>query len=1191
MKPLTLIAKPEIAVNLIGEETLINFLLLKICFTGSTGHTRTQRFCNNIMFSNRNRNERKISMTLKNKMKMKRLLSILLLVVFAANFAMGQFPDKVKTRVQFDDAKFLKSFIPPTDTFPITLADTNKVVIKGHVQFKVFNVGGVAKWDAISGGSGETIVNKIPAQISGTGAASLPLSVIGVQAYSSPAALRVAPGDGTTTYQLVVNNTLGTYRYHANDIASVDDSVMVIRKVGGGAFLKVIDKDYIDVREFGAVGDYATDDWWPITKAINYILTHANVPKRLYMPRGRYMISKPIFVYNWDGTHYQFVKFEIVGDGNAKIGLEGSGTSIACTPGMGNTFALGFQLGKGVTIRNINFIGLYTLPTTFTQNQIVRNTFAQWTQSGISDKKYGPHCAIAIDPFTCYVPADGGYSSMSSMYRGAAGDFGGSTDIHIENCRFWQFDVGIAVSPNGYTLNGEEINIDDCDFGYNKVCTAWGSTQSVGNTFRNFKVWAPVHTIIDGLNYGKGPGTAPNVIGGNIAAGNLAVYQFVNIASTTAAFSVKNLRSESMFKFGSVSPPNYFQGYAATCDNCVIHPLDPTQWPTIPTPDFWVQGKINFIGGDVEYTDPAVPIRLKLNNRFLDAHFDGVTLSPVIASRPGNPQEDQVTTFSGVTTWQYLHSLDKQAGRKGINTLYPGYLTQTAIGGDTKLKFSEGNGAVNWIFEWTNTTPDAIKYMGTATIVNNTTTGTCTITIPSAWTNYLRVGDALISDATKGWTLSDRNPDYNAINATAFPLSLWTDYAPTIGTITAIAGTTATVKGVGVNIPNGTTASVPIYLQWIREHNNPIAVTVSSGNAVLTNVENTEINAPIVFGSYVGQRLEHPGIPPGAFVRAVNPGAKTITMSDVALANYPHAQIINGYPKISATSNYDPAYAITNARCNLFEGAEWNEKRLGSVSEPFKYRKWLINRATFSKDLGAGYVPSALHPVSISRAFYLDDEKLDFPGHIKLYSTVTNSNITVGGGEIQSPGPGVLALTSNLYYSANFNSVWVYRNTGAGSVLHVSDNGLNYYTAPSGTAATAASLSHRFGIDLSGVPSFDALSGTGNRTVIASSTGALKASWGADLAEPSGAYSIPVNVGAVFYRGAAATITLPAVGSFVGRVIDIQNAGSASVALSPGILYRQGAPLMTTLDISINVRIISNGTNWLLIGTNKISFP
>lgn len=977
-------------------------------------------------------------------------------------------------------------FRPPLVRLPLLAKDSGAISIDLTLKkLLFFNKAGA--WDTLTGSGGggldtsitndlyaplvDTLIYIDSVTLKGVGAQIDPLTaklpnvvvanVAGIRAISS----RVK--NLSTTFKSAnpgLTPNISEWVFVLGDVTTPDDSVMNVRDAANtGTYKRIVPGDMVDARWWQVVGDYATDNSYRFTKMVNYVTTHADCPKKIYFPRGQYMFASPILVYNWDGTHYQPVKFELVGESEARVGLTDLAVSFKATSALNNLFLLGIQRGYGVKITNIEFIGGYTKARTFSQLDIIRKPFSQWTQTGIRDTRYSPNCLINIDPFGISTPADGGYPGYTSFYRGAFDDYGGSSDIQITNCRFSDATVAVAVSINGFTLNAEQIHIRESYFGYCKIAYAVGQAQAVTNEFNDNRIWTPVHTIIDGVNYGEGTGAAPTVNGMNIAGGDLGVYQLINVEATRQPQKFVGIRGESLFRIGNVNQPSFTSNFGASFINCYFHFWDPGQFD-LPTPDYIVQGKVSFINTDMYYVYGSDYYRLKLNNTYLDASFNGGTTAKLLVSRPGLRLDDNVVQMNNVTT--FTGGARTSAGRSGTNTLAPSWLTGSQMGQKTRLKFTEQNGVVDYTFNWDETNPDGLRYVGAYTIKNSGIgNGNDTIVISGASTK-VRVGDVLISDSSKHW-LSDKNPDLTATPYFYYN-NLYEDGAPTLGSIVAIRGDSVFLKGAGVNVPVGTTTTVPVYVNWNRTHTPPMSGTIAAGSAIITNVEILKNVTASEFTVAIGQRLEHPAFPAGAWVTAVT--STTITMSEVATLDFPHAFFCNGSPDITATSVYDPGYAINTGHANLYEGTKWVQKRPYYQTDPYKYKEFRINRTTFVHDNGSAYVASTLHPVSYSEVAESDDEQIDWTGRATYPSSTNNTSIQVGGGGIQSLSSANMILMANLFYNTIGFGGWARSNTGAGSALVLTDAGaINFYSAPSGTGGLATSVTQTFGVDIAGV--------------------------------------------------------------------------------------------------------------------------
>lgn len=265
----------------------------------------------------------------------------------------------------------------------------------------------------------------------------------------------------------------------------------------------------INVKDAGAVGNGVTDDWPVIQAAID---SAVKIQGSVYIPRGRYRLSRPLMVYNWENNQYRAATVKIYGDDNMWSG--GSGITVLLSD-HNDGFGLGVQVGKGVIIEGLFFQGKHT-PPNLPFDSIYRLTLNQYRDihTTVRSTRFSPYAAVVIDPFTSSVPADGGYPAMTSFYRGPL-TRSGSTGVRVEDCTFWGWYVGAVTSPNGYTQNAElctfeNIRVTNCVIGFsgsqaqeklNRVINvgAWGVTHTlfVWNTFGQMQ---PGHWVIDGVN-------------------------------------------------------------------------------------------------------------------------------------------------------------------------------------------------------------------------------------------------------------------------------------------------------------------------------------------------------------------------------------------------------------------------------------------------------------------------------------------------------------------------------------------------------------------------------------------------------------------------------------------------------------------------------------------------------------------
>jgi len=260
------------------------------------------------------------------------------------------------------------------------------------------------------------------------------------------------------------------------------------------AFLISVAYAQLNVKNFGAIGNGIADDHAAIQAAID-----SSVKKydRVYLPPGRYKISKPLMVYNWYGNQYATVTTEIYGDDNMW-----SGGICTIVSDFKDGFALGIQRGKGVKVRGIIFQGAYTTPN-ISYDSIFRTTLAAYKDTLSRDTRYSPSAGIVIDPFSGNIPSDGGYPQMQEWYRGSQVR-SGSTGCRFEDITINNHNIGFITSPNGYTQNAELLTFENIRIQETRIGFAGCQAQEKLNRIINLGAWGRTHTLFVWHLYGFG---------------------------------------------------------------------------------------------------------------------------------------------------------------------------------------------------------------------------------------------------------------------------------------------------------------------------------------------------------------------------------------------------------------------------------------------------------------------------------------------------------------------------------------------------------------------------------------------------------------------------------------------------------------------------------------------------------------
>lgn len=253
------------------------------------------------------------------------------------------------------------------------------------------------------------------------------------------------------------------------------------------------------ITDFGASPN-KTDNSQAIQDCFDYCL-EKNIA-RAYVPYGaRYNYEKPLLV--WKRGAY--ASLQIVGDGTFWGANMGSELQYNGTDG----FALGIQNGKGCTVSGLRLISGFKAPFTDDKRKFYQSSFDEFTDGVHTDKKFGPHAGIVLQPFPNKpgeIPEDGGYNTMQQyfgQYPNLSTQTGG-TGTTIENNCLDGFVVGICSSPNGFTRNEEITMIRRNQYKNMKLCISSGQDQEKGNVIDGTHCWGPVHTIFANGLYGIG---------------------------------------------------------------------------------------------------------------------------------------------------------------------------------------------------------------------------------------------------------------------------------------------------------------------------------------------------------------------------------------------------------------------------------------------------------------------------------------------------------------------------------------------------------------------------------------------------------------------------------------------------------------------------------------------------------------
>lgn len=659
-----------------------------------------------------------------------------------------------------------------------------------------------------------------------------------------------------------------------------DDSVMTLVTAGGLRFKRVVDQGVFNVKWFGAMGNGSVDDWHAIQKAIDYILNQPSAGRTLYFPAGSYTISRPLIIARLTGNTYRQASIDLVGPASSRDLGTGSANIL---PAFNNTFAIGIQSGKGVSVKNLVIRGRFTFPNQLRPIQVDTLSFAQWTDGSSRENPRSPYSGIVIDPFSDSTV----YPSNSDMYPGLHAwcprgfGRGGSTAVQITGCSIINFIVGIMITPSNQQ-NGELVDVIDCDISFNKVGYAMGQAQSKECHVERIKCWGATHTLFDNVNFGfrHGDGAAvPLVDGVNIAD---AMKQLCCIYSVSFGGTFRNVYAEQLFRIGYAGGPA-----TLSFEDCQLN--FSTESPGIPYPDFFILGsgasfhncmlrcytgkpgmRLNLSGSSNYYeggttNEPPIAVNLDENFTYPSPLFKNV-LMYYSGGILGNTNTNLVST---ATSFPFRSSNGKES-----DPVYYG----------NSYRFHDTDYGVDLVYKLTynDTYERIVQINGTPAIHVNKSDWTAWFLLNSPTDTFkLRPGDFVLT-----WRLPYQDIFMKII-------------APTnpVGIIKSINGDTVRLINLAYGIQEG--MQLELWADYYVNTSSPFTGDLAAGSHTLEHVQG-------VFPS-VGGRPDLPMLPSGTYVTAVDVQAGKVSFSNSNQSNrsYKSYTFINGYPEVEMYSAFD----------------------------------------------------------------------------------------------------------------------------------------------------------------------------------------------------------------------------------------------------------------------------------------------
>jgi hypothetical protein len=414
---------------------------------------------------------------------------------------------------------------------------------------------------------------------------------------------------------------------------------------GTGAIQRTVEnklKDTVSVKDFGAVGDGVADDYAALQTAITYAFN--NKIGTVYLPKGTYNISKPLYV--WGSDNYIRSGVQLVGSGidstvikktnNATLG-DGSWNAaidavIILSPYPANT--TGAQLPSATynpALIDMSIQGYSTTP----------NTYGIYTKDDFGQVKMERLCVQTVN--TCF-RTDAGM--WLSSFR--------NISFHPVINGFWMNSTGTSIDlTNVYVLGGSGVgfNLQSLYSTANSIAVEGSTGTPVILRFANW--------TINGLGVECAAATGPAVQvlnGSNIVLNNPLILspnaflcgdgckmmvngaqlgdEFAPAARTGYLWFVAgggDLSIINLINYDTFATAN--TGFAMVTDFSGTAPLSPTQLK-IDTP--YATTSLEIKGGSNSNASNAVIVNNSSGTQLFQVRNDGVFWTGLAAASPYN---------------------------------------------------------------------------------------------------------------------------------------------------------------------------------------------------------------------------------------------------------------------------------------------------------------------------------------------------------------------------------------------------------------------------------------------------------------------------------------------------------------------------------------------------------------------------
>lgn len=359
------------------------------------------------------------------------------------------------------------------------------------------------------------------------------------------------------------------------DAEQITDSVPRLISDGFG--------DYVNVKDFGAVGDGVTDDTAAIQNAINSAAYNFGswtngLHSRVRIPAGRYLITDTIQI----GYGNPYSGLLVEGDGATYRGETGFGGTIIIA-NFNDRPAINIQGSRLGVIRNLallgqNFNWILTnnlgspAGTTGTPSPLLDDTVkSNWVDSSFpasASSVTAPYAGICIDGYAGTQPAVHYPTVNYPSWTGITTQYGKATSsiVKIEDCYIAGFVVGVVSQPSGADGNGDFITIHKTNIEFCQYGVSIGQTQSRNVALHDCvvnNVFCAITTLANGVQHGKWGGPVLNT-------SFFWVIQLLEIAYLTDSgpLSLINCYAEGIWRIGTISTSTLQYEQSVLFQNC-----------------------------------------------------------------------------------------------------------------------------------------------------------------------------------------------------------------------------------------------------------------------------------------------------------------------------------------------------------------------------------------------------------------------------------------------------------------------------------------------------------------------------------------------------------------------------------------------------------------------------------------------